>query len=160
MSLLEFLVNQNVQQTQNLSDYSNIVTLEYCFNKHCVINIAVKLNNRVIPKMLRTYIGEDVMFECNSDHNVTWDYNRDALPFNANPSNIPIYKPLHTNKHIYFLIINNVQIYNAGTYSCLGLVRDYYYGPDYENKKYFVDSGTLEVIVLRKYKNGNLFKSS
>ena len=81
------------------------------------------------PPHIFTRVGLNERFRCTSIDEVTWKYNGTHPP----PSNTKTMSLFREQK--YFLIIEDVQLYNAGSYVCYGRMSE---------RIYFSATGTLE----------------
>ena len=72
----------------------------------------VKTKGRVIPKKQTAIVGDRVKFTCISETVAKWSFENNLL-FNAEISTYPGVDNTH-------VILDNVQLENAGTYSCVG----------------------------------------
>lgn len=77
----------------------------------CTTFIIVKRKYEIYPPFQETVVGETVHFKC-SGENVKWTFEKEGLPLNAF-----IFK-VSNGTFIHILEIHNVQLYNAGTYTC------------------------------------------
>lgn len=68
---------------------------------------------KVIPSHETAGIGDEVVFLCQSEGNITWMFNGNKLPNNVKISET--YHGLHK------ITISNVKFSNSGTYSCTNI---------------------------------------
>ena len=93
---------------------------------------AVRDNTRIQPQSTKAYIGSTTGFSCISQSPVTWRFNKGNLL-----KNVKFVTTKHWQRTEQRLIIDNVQIYNSGTYECLGEDIDFLA---------FIAEGNLEVL--------------
>lgn len=106
------------------------MSLTICLNCYLLYNTLEKSKSLIVkPQQLETIIGFKSEFVCVSNNPVQWLFENKALPDNAVTSRIP-----RTDK--YVLEIYDVQLSNAGTYSCYSEV----------NNEIIFSEGVLHVI--------------
>ncbi len=74
--------------------------------------------DKVYPKDLKVHQGQTAFVLCYSDRDVAWVFQQKRLPSNVETGTI------RKSKNIKWMIIRQVEPYNAGTYSCLGSESD------------------------------------
>ena len=91
----------------------------------------VKADIYFFPKVFTSHLGATVNYMCISDVPPKWFYEGGALP-----ANVDIYRLKQYRQ--YWLRINDVDMFNAGEYTC--------HGEDMNNRVAFTDTVHLKVI--------------
>ena len=99
-----------------------------------------KIKNKVLPPSQDAKVGGTVTFTCTADRLLIWNFNNGALPPNT---------LTESTKTSHWIKIINAQMYNTGSYTCLG---------EDLHKKYFEDYGILQVKVKLIFSFVNMSK--